>query len=131
MEKYDFERFGRESLSMWYKGQINDDITENLIDLSESDIGGGGLGKSKKKVSFLMAESFQNIVRHGLKDQIENNIPGSFGFTNREGQIHIFSSNLISHEHAKDLESKLKYETGYSTLFFITQDVIRITIGAR
>lgn len=92
---------------MWYKGAISDNVTENLIDLAEADTDGSGLGKSKKKVSFLMAESFQNIVRHGLRDKEEKKIPGSFGITNREGEIHIFSANHITNKQGEDIKEKL------------------------
>ena len=108
MEKYDFDKFRNDSLSMWYKGAISDDVTENIIDLAEADTKGSGLGKSRKKVSFLMAESFQNIVRHGLKDnQDEKKIPGAFGITNREGEIHIFSANHITSDQGVDIKEKL------------------------
>ena len=92
---------------MWYKGAISDDVTDNLIELADADTRGGGLGKSKKKVSFLMAESFQNIIRHGLKDDDDQLIPGSFGLTNREGEIHIFSANHITQEQGNDIQEKL------------------------
>lgn len=107
MELYDFERFNSDSLNMWYKGQITDDITENLIDVAGSDIKGSGLGRSRKKVSFLMAESFQNIVRHGLEDQETRAVSGSFGITKRNDEVHIFSANLIPKDQGLHLKEKL------------------------
>lgn len=107
MEKYDFGKFDNDVLCMWYKGTISDDVTNNLIELAEADTEKSGLGKAKKKVSFLMAESFQNIVRHGLVDEVRNRIQGSFGLTNRYGEIHIFSANHITTEQAAEIEEKL------------------------
>ncbi|UKN03692.1 SiaB family protein kinase [Paracrocinitomix mangrovi] len=109
MEKYDYDLFTRDDLSMWYKGSISDDITENLIGVAESDA--NKLGKSKKKVSFLMAESFQNIVRHSIKD-LERRTQASFGITNREGEIHIFSANYVSKEEGDKISEKLQNVNG-------------------
>ncbi len=102
MERYSLPQLENDQLSLWYKGVFQDSITENLIDIVESD---ESLGKSRKKVSFLMAESFQNIVRHGLKDDI-NEIPGFFGVTNNEEVLSIFSSNNIEQQYSSVLKGK-------------------------
>ncbi|MBD3637252.1 MAG: hypothetical protein HUJ25_07875 [Crocinitomicaceae bacterium] len=106
MEKYNFDLFTRDELAMWYKGSMSDSITENLIGVAESDA--GNLGKSRRNVSFLMAESFQNIVRHGIQNPGGEKITGSFGITNREGEVHIFSSNYITQEEGVVITRKLQ-----------------------
>ncbi|MGV2480293.1 UNVERIFIED_CONTAM: hypothetical protein IGO34_26185, partial [Salmonella enterica subsp. enterica serovar Weltevreden] len=54
-----------------YLGLFNDDITARLIAISEYYLENKtDLGKLKNKVSLLIAECFQNIIRHsGAKDQ--------------------------------------------------------------
>ena len=98
--------FKDDELSLWYRGIFDDSITDNLIQASEAS-SVSGLGKSRKRVYFLMAESYQNIVRHGIqKDGKE--VSGTFGVINREGQFHIFSSNQVSEEAAMNVEGQLK-----------------------
>ncbi|MBN4077677.1 SiaB family protein kinase [bacterium AH-315-C20] len=104
-----FELIREDNLALWYTGVFSDELTQNLIDLSEFDISDIDLGKSRKKVSFLMAESFQNIVRHGVKSEQSENIIGTFGITNRHGLFHIFSNNFIPNDQAKVIEDKLNF----------------------
>jgi hypothetical protein len=61
----------------------------------------------KKKASFLMAECFQNIVRHGEKITEEHN-DGFFLTKNWGGVYYITSGNLIEKNKIKNLESQLK-----------------------
>ncbi len=70
MDWTDFHEFFRliedDNLSLFYRGDFADDITIRLIDLSESHFKKGKEQMSlKKKVSFLMAECFQNVIRYG------------------------------------------------------------------
>ena len=52
---------------MAYLGEFSDQMTDQLIDLTEHYLASKSqMGKIKNKVSFLIAESFQNIVRHGI-----------------------------------------------------------------
>lgn len=102
MINYNLKKFENTQMSLWYKGIMQDSITEKLIDIVEAD---DNTGKSKKKISFLMAESFQNIVRHGLTDT-KKTIPAFFGVTNKFEVISIFSSNCIKHEQGVFLSEK-------------------------
>jgi hypothetical protein len=102
-----FHELRDEDLSLWYKGVFDDMLTNSIIELGNYNTGEHQLGKSKKRVSFLMAESFQNIVRHGFKS-LDNSIRGTFGICNREGLFHIFSSNRISQEERESIRQKLE-----------------------
>lgn len=110
MTNFDLNNFDDTQMSLWYKGLMQDSITERLIDIVEAD---QSIGKSKKKISFLMAESFQNIVRHGLKDK-ENTIPGFFGVTNKSDVISIFSSNQIEQKYGAILSKKFEHVNSLS-----------------
>ena len=108
MTHYDLKSFENIHMSLWYKGLFQDSITELLIDIVEAD---ESTGKFKNKISFLMAESFQNIVRHGLKDK-KNIISGLFGVTHKSEVISIFSSNNIEQKYGKILSEKFDQLNG-------------------
>lgn len=96
MISFDENKFSKDSLSLWYSGKFGDHLTDRLIEMAAADLTEEGLGKSHKRISFLMAESFQNVVRHGVKDeQNSSDIFGTFGVVNRAGQFHIYSSNRV------------------------------------
>lgn len=107
-----YQHFQADNLSLAYQGEFNDDMTEKLISLSEYHIENvEELKKSKKKISFLIAESFQNIVRHGdsvdLKEILENNI-GVF-FTRNSGNTYfITSANIIENSSIEPLKSTIE-----------------------
>ncbi len=55
-----------DSLSFIYNGEVNDNVTEGIIRLTEHNVTNiEELAKIRKKVSFIMVECFQNLVRHG------------------------------------------------------------------
>lgn len=101
-----------DNLSLAYQGEFSDDMTEKLISLSEYHIENvDELKKSKKKISFLIAESFQNIVRHGdnidLKNIMENKI-GVFFTRNIGNTYYITSANVIENENIEMLKSTIE-----------------------
>lgn len=106
-----FQEFSKDNLALLYDGSINDDITDKIIALSEYNITNyEELKKSKKRVSFLMAECFQNIIRHGEKMQVEKiriGEPGFFLTRNFENAFFITSGNIIKKEKIDGLKSQL------------------------
>ncbi len=101
-----------DNLSLAYQGEFSDDMTEKLISLSEYHIENvDELKKSKKKISFLIAESFQNIVRHGdnidLKKLMENKI-GVFFTRNIGNTYYITSANVIENINIEMLKSTIE-----------------------
>lgn len=55
-----------DTLSFFYQGAFSDEITDKIIGLSEYSISvRQDHARMGSKVSFLMAECFQNVVRHG------------------------------------------------------------------
>lgn len=94
-----------------YLGLFNDDITTRLIAISEYYLENKtDLGKLKSKVSLLIAECFQNIIRHsGSKDQhsilAEN--PDFFQLSILEDRVVLSSCNLIHNDHIDALNEKM------------------------
>ena len=96
--------FRHDQVSLYYEGEINDAYTHALIQLANYDLG----TTPRKRMSYLMAESFQNIVRH--HDQSLSNLRGSmFGVRGIHPYLHIFSTNLVNDEARDNLERKLNH----------------------
>jgi hypothetical protein len=94
--------FSRDLSVLFYNGVFSDVFSEIIVSLTDNN----EQKTIKKKISFLVVEVFQNIVRHGeAKDKAtKENI---FGMRNKENILEIFSSNIID-DHIHDLlEQKL------------------------
>ena len=107
-----FDRIKEDNLCLLYNGNFSDDITTKFIELSEYNITNiNSLSKMKKKVSFLMAECFQNIVRHG--EALENKVDvapneGFFLTKNWQDIYYITSGNLIEKKKIDDVKAQLE-----------------------
>jgi hypothetical protein len=107
-----FKDLSKDNLCFIYLGNISDDITDRLISLSEVNINNiTELSKLKKKVSMLMAECFQNIVRHGEPEiETENDFSYHYMFLTRNigTAYYISSANLIENAKVAPLKEKLE-----------------------
>ena len=107
-----FDKVKDDKLCLLYNGNFSDDVTNKFISLSESNINSNAeLSKMKRKVSFLMAECFQNIVRHGetkASDENKSDSPGYFSTKNIKSTYFITSGNLIDKKNIHKLEEQLK-----------------------
>lgn len=106
-----FDKLKHDNLSLLYNGSFSDSITMKFIELSEYNLNANvNLSKIRNRVSFLMAECFQNIVRHGegskIKDSKED-LPGFFSTKNFGNTYFITSGNLIDKKNIEKLESQL------------------------
>jgi hypothetical protein len=95
-----------------YLGSFDDDVTDKLIGISEYYLENSSeLSKIKNKVSFLIAECFQNIVRHKEPQKPIQNLPEQhsdfFQLNVLDDRTVLTSCNLISNEHVAVLENKL------------------------
>lgn len=100
-----------DNLSFIYQGDFSDDITSKIINLSEYNISNiSELSKMKKKVSLIMVECFQNIIRHGDEIDKKSSTTHSRMFIARNiGSNHyITSANLIENENIPLLKEKLE-----------------------
>lgn len=116
-----YETIVDEKVSIAYFGDFNDDITSMLIELSDIYISkSSDIVKLSKKTSFLIAESFQNIVRHGIieREAIEN-IQYNRDFYQisiLSNYISITSANVIENDEATELEQKIEVINELSAL---------------
>jgi hypothetical protein len=116
MDWTEFHEFFRliedDNLSLFYRGDFADDITVRLIDLSESHFKQGKEQMSiKKKVSFLMAECFQNVIRYGDEMKTEtypHDQSGYFMTRNHNNKFYIASGNLIEQSKINLLKEKIE-----------------------
>lgn len=106
-----FNQLAEDNFSLIYYGSASDDITDLLIGLSELNINNiQALSKLRKKVSFLMAECFQNIIRHSdvTEDQYNKSSKRHFFFTrSRAKTYYISSANLVENKKVLPLKEKL------------------------
>lgn len=106
-----FEQFIEDNFCLLYDGNFNDDITDNVIGLSEYNFEHqADFHQEKKRVSFLIAECFQNIIRHGgrINENKSGNVDAGFFLTrNIAGRHFITSGNLIKNENVTELKTQL------------------------
>ncbi len=122
MSKSLIKEFYREihldDLTISYSGSFTDSMTEKIIELSEAYLDSNKkLSKLKRRTSFLVAECFQNVVRHSPKETgtgVEAAIKESFFLRFYENKCFIASENSIPNSQVESLKSKLdlvnKYE---------------------
>ena len=108
-----FNNLHNDTLSFIYQGSFNDEITERIIDISETNISSKtDQAKIVNKVSVLLAECFQNVIRHSdnpsfKKLSLQNS--GIFITRNIGKSYYITSANLIDNKEIKGLKSKLEH----------------------
>ena len=100
LRKYFFE----DRICMFYNGTFDDFFTDKLISLADYDIS----KKAKRRMAFLMSESFQNIVRHS-DEQPGGSLKRLFGIRGIDPYLHIFSSNLVNDKDKSYLEKTLNH----------------------
>ena len=99
-------------LSLVYAGSFKDIVTTKAIKLSEHNLEKSEeVANLKKKSSFLMAECFQNVVRHNEPEKSKKYHPAAQGFfmTRSIGHMYyIASSNIVDEEVVKILKDNLE-----------------------
>jgi hypothetical protein len=105
-----FSNLIKDNLGFIYLGSFNDEITERIIDISETNLASKHEeAKISNKVSFLLAECFQNVIRHG--DTLQKSAPeaaGIFIVRNIGKSFFISSANLVENKDIESLKSKLE-----------------------
>jgi hypothetical protein len=112
----DFQQFYKiienDQLSLFYRGNFADEVTVRIIDISDLHFGRATESAHiRKKVAFLMAECFQNVIRHGDINPLEEGLPehaGYFMTRNISGNYYIASGNLIESKNVDNLKSKIE-----------------------
>ena len=98
----------KDHLTFLFQGSYNDDMTEGILELTEYNLENfEGLTKLKKKISFLIVECFQNIVRHGEAGE-EFEVPEGVFITRNLGDInYIASINYLNNSVVEPLQKTL------------------------
>jgi hypothetical protein len=104
-----FTKLENDHFGLIYMGEFDDQLTATLMRINETSIEEPKM--LKKKLSFLIVECFQNIIRHADKPELvtrTNNKPRMFLVRNTGNEFYIASTNLINNEKKARLEGKLK-----------------------
>lgn len=107
-----FQALDPESLNFAYLGSFTDEVTDQIIRINESttqDITDSK--KLNKRVAFLIAESFQNIVRHKHPETdkpVESGNPEMFWIQNLKNATAIVSANNIPNKQISFITSRLE-----------------------
>ncbi len=93
-----------ESMSFIYHGDFHDDITGMIIDLSSSNLSNNEQGWVNNKVSFLIAECFQNILQQrGTEETVGHK--SLFSIRDISGSIYISSLSPIKKDQIEELSA--------------------------
>lgn len=102
-----YQKLELDQFSLFYMGEFDDDLTELLMRIQETS---SDEGKSiKKRVSYLIAECFQNIIRHGdeLLDEGLNGAQKFFMIRNIKGSQYLATANPIENNNIDKLAESL------------------------
>jgi hypothetical protein len=113
---YDYYKLlNKDDLTLAYLGNFNDSITDKVIDLAEIFLETHNLGKLKRRASFLVAECFQNITRHGVvkgQEDIFTLRKKGFFIRIQNNLCYISSANLVSDNEIPLLKQKIEHVNG-------------------
>ncbi len=104
------EKLEHNHLVFAYSGVVSDSITHKIIELTQSNIdSAGSFVRIKNKISFLMAECYQNVARHTKYsvDEGITNLKGSFYVRSVGDSFHIASANPVNTEFVDSIKEKL------------------------
>ncbi len=106
-----FNTLTDDGLSFFYQGDFLDDVTAQIMELQDrpEDSTTGKL-PTRRKVNFLIAECFQNVIRHADTPEIvnaTNNKPSMFMIRQLGGDYYVASANLIDRLKVDMLEKHL------------------------
>ncbi|AHM59845.1 hypothetical protein D770_07910 [Flammeovirgaceae bacterium 311] len=105
-----YQALEEDSLSLFYLGDVSDNITEKLIALNDRRLSEAGGGKSNRKIGFLIAECFQNVIRHQEQPHGVNGLQHAspmFMVRHHNQKYAVASVNLVRNEKVAPLQAKL------------------------
>ena len=101
----------QDEIAFSYRGPFHESLTERIVDISENTlVDQMGLRKINRKVSFLLVECFQNIIKHGEKMDLNEQLvrdEGMFSFRNSGDTYMINSVNLVKADEVDELKSQV------------------------
>ncbi len=96
-----------ENILLYFNGFFNQ---ENLLSLLSIIKGRLNISITTIRLSNVMVEMIQNIIKHGAKEESDSGAPGIFFIQQREkGDFVLTSGNYIDEQRANELEEKIKY----------------------
>ncbi|MBN2891149.1 MAG: SiaB family protein kinase [Bacteroidales bacterium] len=94
-----------ENILLYFNGFFNQ---ENLLSLLSIVKGRLNMSITTIRLSNVMVEMIQNIIKHGANDEVENGKPGIFFVQQKEnGDFVLTSGNYVKESDAKSLEEKI------------------------
>lgn len=93
-----------------YSGICNDEITIRLIEIFSEHKNSNLTRTTQKRIPYLIAECFQNIIRHGIKDVIDGELKAHecFEVELSDNDLNIVSTNLLLNSDVEGLSHQLK-----------------------
>jgi hypothetical protein len=94
-----YKMLAKDSFVLLYMGVFDDELTTILMDIN--DASKFEIKSSRKKISFLIAECFQNIVRHSDEEDkasIGFKLPEMFLLRNRKTMHHLVTTNIVKNQ---------------------------------
>jgi hypothetical protein len=102
-----------ENILLYFNGFFNQ---ENLLSLLSIVKGRLNMSITTIRLSNVMVEMIQNIIKHGAKEDPENGIPGIFFVQQKENSdFTLTSGNYMLEPDAIELENKIKFVNDLST----------------
>lgn len=105
-----YKALNKDSFVLAYTGVFDDMLTSILMDLN--DCGKFESKSSRKKISFLIAECFQNIVRHSNEDSKEAvgfHVPEMFLLRQRNSLHHLVTTNAVRSKDSLKLKESIDH----------------------
>lgn len=102
-------KFDEDLFLLVYMGEFNDNLTPIITGINSSTK--FGEINSKKRLTYLITECFQNIVRHSAKkhnSDLISDVPEMFVFKAKENIQQVISTNAIREDYVTILRSKLE-----------------------
>ncbi|MBL4708934.1 MAG: SiaB family protein kinase, partial [Flavobacteriales bacterium] len=100
-----FRHFAEEQMHFLYTGEFSDEHTDDFIELNNQQYNAAEeFKKSQRKAGFLIAECFQNIVRHNDPSHKDS----YFHVKNNNGLFTIISGNTVKNEIIPSLKKQLE-----------------------
>lgn len=103
-----FELLSNDDYYILYNGNFIDAVTSKIINITKvSLIQRGELIKNQNRFAYLVAECFQNIIRHGgHKENVDEKLPGFFMAKIKDNYYDLVTGNLIANDKISDLKEK-------------------------
>jgi len=104
-----YRELERDRLSLIFNGEVTDEITDGIIRITDYNVNNmEELAKMRKRVSFILLECFQNLVRHGNPQKESKEHPSALFATRLvDGSNYVSSINLIDVAEIDRLREKL------------------------